>query len=144
MKQSISQSNHLKPSNLDSSYQILNRSSVIDHVLYGIVGTTLTCVLLSILSLSLTSVHATTGTASDSKTSHASVSVAAACFMTANVDVAHTATLNGGTWSGGSDYYPNGIGKTTIQTFCNDASGYSIYAVGYTGDTTDGGSTNSN
>ena len=108
----------------------------------GLVGVTA----VSGMVLSMPKTMAATGTASDNKTSQASVTVSATCSMTANIAAGdeHIATLPNGVWSGGSDYYPNGIGKTTIQTFCNDASGYSIYAVGYTGDTTDGGSTNSN
>ncbi|MBR2840025.1 hypothetical protein IKE82_01690 [Candidatus Saccharibacteria bacterium] len=119
--------------------QRISKSNQLDHILYSIVGLALGGTLLSVLTLS--SVHATTGTASDSKTSTASVTVSAACFMTANVVTAHTGTVPGGIWSGGNDYYPNGIGKTTIATFCNDASGYSMYAVGYTGDSTSGNNT---
>lgn len=51
--------------------------------------------------------------------------------MTATITTAHTATIMNGIYSGNGDY-PNGIGSTTIQTFCNDKNGYAIYAVGYT------------
>lgn len=114
-------------------------SNQIDHILYGAVGVTLCGAMLSVLTLS--SAHATSGTASDTKTSNASVTVSATCSMTANVETAHTATLPNGIWSGSQDYYPNGIGKTNIATFCNDASGYSIYAVGFTGDSMTGSNT---
>ena len=65
----------------------------------------------------------------------ASVTVESTCSMTATIAQGdeHTATLVNGTYSSGS--YPNGIGKTTIQTFCNDQNGYAIYAIGFTGDT---------
>ena len=56
--------------------------------------------------------------------------------MTGTVNTAHTATLNPGTWSGASGTtYENGIGKTTLTTFCNDNNGFSVYAIGFTGDT---------
>ncbi len=46
----------------------------------------------------------------------------------------HTATLNPGTYSGASgSEYENGIGKTTLTAICNDDNGFSIYAIGYTG-----------
>ncbi|MBR2839849.1 hypothetical protein IKE82_00745, partial [Candidatus Saccharibacteria bacterium] len=118
--------------------QNVNQSNQLNHILYSTLSVTLSITVLSVFTMPLLSAHAATGTASDSKTSQASVTVSATCSMTANIAAGdeHTATLPNGVWSGGSDYYPNGIGKTTIQTFCNDASGYSIYAVGYTGDTT--------
>lgn len=64
----------------------------------------------------------------------ASVTVESTCSMTATIAQGdeHTATLVNGTYSSGS--YPNGIGKTRIQTFCNDQGGYAIYAIGYTND----------
>ena len=61
--------------------------------------------------------------------------------MSSTVDVAHNATLSPGTYSGASgSQYENGIGKTTLTTYCNDNNGFSIYAVGFTNDT-DGANT---
>ena len=51
--------------------------------------------------------------------------------MTATTDTPHTANLHNGIYSGAD--YENGIGKTTLKTFCNDGLGYAIYAIGYTG-----------
>ena len=73
-------------------------------------------------------------------TATASVTVTSTCSMTATVNTEHTATLVNGIYSvaytnGNETPYANGIGKTTLQTFCNDAGGYAIYAVGYSGDT---------
>ncbi len=62
------------------------------------------------------------------------IDLPSSCSMNAVVDTAHTATLEMGTYSGGSDY-PNGIGKTNVSVFCNDPSGFAVYAVGFTGDT---------
>ena len=62
-------------------------------------------------------------------TTNASVRVGNFCSMTANIQPGeeHSATLIGG-------QYQSDIGKTTIQTFCNDPNGYAIYAIGYTGE----------
>ena len=72
--------------------------------------------------------------ADSSVVSTATVIIPTSCSMTANVDSEHTASLINGIYSGGNDYYPNGIGKTTLTAFCNDASGFAIYAVGFSGD----------
>ena len=61
--------------------------------------------------------------------STASVTVSASCSMTGTVITPHTATINNGQTT-------DGIGQTTLKTICNDASGFSIYAVGYGQDTT--------
>ena len=54
--------------------------------------------------------------------------VPAACTMTSTVNTAHTATANVGT-------YQENIGETTFDVICNDANGFSVYAIGYSGDT---------
>ena len=69
--------------------------------------------------------YATNGT-SDTAT----IDVGASCSITATITTEHSATMVNGTYSGTN--YPNGIGSTTLQTFCNDRNGYAIYAVGYT------------
>ena len=75
----------------------------------------------------------------DSAVSNASVTVPVSCIMSSTVDTAHNATLSPGTYSGASgSQYENGIGKTTLTTYCNDNNGFSIYAIGFTGDSYDG------
>ena len=106
------------------------------HLLYGCIGVLLCVTIVSTYSSS------TSAVTSEAKSSNASVTVSSACSMDSSVDTAHTATLPNGIFSGSSGYYPNGIGKTTITTVCNDNSGYAIYAVGYTGNTTTGGNNN--
>ena len=59
------------------------------------------------------------------------ISVPVSCTLSSSVDSAHSAKIANGT-------YQENIGKTTIKTFCNDANGYALYAVGYTGDTMTG------
>ena len=66
------------------------------------------------------------------------LSVPVACTMGGTGTTSHNATIDPGTYSGasGSDY-ENGIGKTVLTSFCNDANGFAIYAIGYTGDSYD-------
>ena len=67
----------------------------------------------------------------DSAVSNASVTVPVSCIMSSTVDVDHNATLSPGTYSGASgSQYENGIGKTTLTTYCNDRNGYVVYAIG--------------
>ncbi len=74
----------------------------------------------------------TTGVVTCSESASATVHVAEACTMTATNNTPHTAEIANGLYSGGISEYSNGIGKTTLKVVCNDASGFSIYAVGYT------------
>ena len=99
----------------------------------GLVGAT-------VVSGAALSASTNSAAALETKTSKASVTVSASCSMTATLNTEHKATLPTGTYSvnyetGGTKPYENGIGKTTINTFCNDPSGYAIYAIGYTNDT---------
>ena len=55
-----------------------------------------------------------------------SVTVPESCSLTSSVGITHTAEIENGV-------YANNIGETTINAFCNDAEGFSIYAVGYSG-----------
>lgn len=93
----------------------------------------LTC---SLLSLSLTSTFVLSSNhvvADDDTVTDVSITVPIACTMQGTGTV-HTAILNPGTYSGtpGSEY-ENGIGKTTLTAICNDDNGFSIYAIGFTG-----------
>ena len=105
-------------------------------VLGGLVGLMLLSG--SLLATSNSSVSAET--VSNSTTSNASVSVVfvESCSMTATVDTAHSAAIPNGIYSGSSDYYPNGIGQTTLKVACNDPNGFSLYAIGYTGEQYEG------
>ncbi len=74
----------------------------------------------------------------ESTSSTASVTVPEACTMTSTTNTPHTATLTPNTYSGASgSEYENGIGKTTMTVICNDDNGFSIYAIGYTGNSYD-------
>ena len=87
--------------------------------LTGIIGLTL----LSGLALTLPTASADTDIVDD-----VSIEVPAACALTSTLDTNHTAEVNNGV------YEPN-IGKTTLKVTCNDSGGFSIYAIGFTGDT---------
>ena len=92
--------------------------------------------LIAITGISGAVLHSTIVSADDSSTDTLLIDVPISCTMSGNIDTAHNATLNNGTYSGASgSEYENGIGKTTLTTFCNDQNGFSIYAVGYTGNT---------
>ena len=56
------------------------------------------------------------------------VTIPASCTLTSTETAAHTKSITSGTTE-------TGIGTTTFKVACNDASGYAIYAVGYTNDT---------
>ena len=74
----------------------------------------------------------------DSAVDDIAITVPVSCTMSGNIATGqeHTATLQPGTYSGASgSAYENGIGKTTLTTFCNDYNGFSIYAIGFTEDT---------
>ena len=104
-----------------------NRSSMTK----GIVMTSSGLMLLTLLTGILLSSEV--ARAEDSVVSTASITVPISCTMT-GAGTAHTATLNPGTYSGASgSEYENGIGKTTLTAICNDDNGFSIYAIGYTG-----------
>lgn len=70
----------------------------------------------------------------NSTTDAINITVPVSCTMS-GVTIPHTATLNPDTYSGASgSEYEDGIGKTTLTVFCNDNNGFSIYAIGYTGE----------
>ena len=73
--------------------------------------------------------------ADDSSVTTATITVPMACSMSSMTDTAHTAEVPNGIDSRGQDYYPDGIGQTTLKVYCNDNEGFSIYAVGYSDDT---------
>lgn len=101
-------------------------------VLISIVGGLLGITICSGLALSSAKTYADNNTVVDD----VSIEVPAACSMSGTVVDNHTATLLPGTYSAESgSEYESGIGTTTLTTFCNDNNGFSIYAVGFTGET---------
>ncbi len=98
------------------------------------INVVLFCVLFIITLLSGLILISSKSRAAGTTTSNATVTVGAACSMTGALDTAHDATLDGGTYSGNTASYANGIGRTTLRAFCNDSNGFAIYAIGFTGD----------
>ena len=102
----------------------INKDPVNRASLFCLAGS-LSFVLFSAVVLSSLRTSATT-----SHEDQISITVPAACTMGGDVASGeeHATTLTPGTYSGNE-----GIGKTTLTTFCNDYNGFSIYAIGYTG-----------
>ena len=70
--------------------------------------------------LSSTTTHAE----DDSAVDNVAITVPVACSLTPTLDSAHTATISPNTRE-------ESIGLTTLKAVCNDSSGFSIYAVGF-------------
>ena len=64
----------------------------------------------------------------DSSVDEVDITVPLSCTMSGSGMTSHSASIANGT-------YNSNIGETTITTFCNDNSGFAIYAIGYTDDT---------
>ena len=76
--------------------------------------------------------------ADDTAVVQTSITVPVACTLRGTGTDSHTATLAPNTYSGASGTeYENGIGKTTLTAICNDDNGFSIYAIGFTGNSYD-------
>ena len=76
--------------------------------------------------------------ADDTAVVQTSITVPVACTLRGTGTDSHTATLAPNTYSGASgSEYENGIGKTTLTAICNDDNGFSIYAIGFTGNSYD-------
>ena len=67
-------------------------------------------------------------TVSDSETDSLTLTLSTSCTLSSSLEEAHTASLNGG-------QYEDDIGITKVNAYCNDNNGYSIYAIGSSGDT---------
>ena len=121
-----------KPSNHNNSI-----TSASDRIELIVLGTAIG--FLGLAASIMTSIR-TNAAGEDSVEDNVAITVPTACTMGGSIATGneHTATLLPGTYSGTSDSgYENGIGKTTLTVFCNDYNGFSIYAVGYTGDSMD-------
>ncbi len=58
-----------------------------------------------------------------SSSDNLAISVPSSCTLSSSVDSEHSASIVNGR-------YEEGIGTTTLSTFCNDKNGYSVYAIG--------------
>ena len=78
-------------------------------------------VILSVASLSFTTVFA------DDIIDQININVPISCSMSGVGVNSHNSNVYNG-------IYTSDIGTTTIDVFCNDGEGFSIYAIGFTGD----------
>ena len=96
----------------------------INHIITGI--------LVSVTVLASAFLSATKVSADETKVSKtASVTVPDACTMTGTGMNSHTAEIANGN-------YVSEIGSTTLKIICNDGGGFSVYAIGFTGDAYEG------
>ncbi len=65
--------------------------------------------------------------ADDSVVDDVAFTVPVSCTMTGTGQNSHNANVTNGT-------YEYDIGTTTLKVLCNDSEGFSIYAIGFTGD----------
>ena len=93
------------------------------HINYIITGGLLSVIIIA--SAAMTSINVNADDAVD----EVNITVPTACTMGGTIvqGEEHSTSLQPGT-------YESGIGKTTLTTYCNDPGGFSIYAIGFTGD----------
>ncbi|MBR3122409.1 hypothetical protein IKF28_03135 [Candidatus Saccharibacteria bacterium] len=91
----------------------------------------------SLLSITLLSglVLASNSVSAEDVVDQINITVPVSCTLSGTGQGTHNETIENGT-------YESNIGTTTIKAFCNDNTGFAIYAAGYTGDEI--GGTNSN
>lgn len=94
----------------------------------------ITLALIATTAISTATLSSHLASASDNAVTTTAITVPVSCSMIGVTNTTHTADIPNGIDSRGNDYYPDGIGTTTIKAYCNDSEGFSIYAVGYTGD----------
>ena len=66
--------------------------------------------------------------ADDSAVDTTTITVPVSCTMSSTGNHSHTAEINNG-------QYNSSVGETTISAFCNDNAGFTVYAIGYSGET---------
>ena len=117
---------------MEKSYSNINHQDPVNHILGFCLASLLSFAFVSAIIMSSLHIFAVT-----SQEDEVSITVPSSCTMGGNIASGdeHTTTLTPGTYSGDDSDYANGIGKTTLTTFCNDYNGFSIYAIGYTGNT---------
>ena len=98
-------------------------SSRIDFFYYIFRNILLVSIPLAIVSAFILGFNMPHGSARISSSDNLAISVPSSCTLSSSVDEAHSASIVNGR-------YEEGIGTTTLSTFCNDKNGYSIYAIG--------------
>ena len=88
------------------------------HFFRNILVVSLPLLVISFLVLSIS--HSS---ARISSSDNLAISVPSSCTLSSSVDSEHSASIVNGR-------YEEGIGTTTLSTFCNDKNGYSVYTIG--------------
>ena len=99
----------------------------IDFFYYAFRNVTICLISLLVLSVFIFTIPHSSATISDSSADSVTLTLSTSCTLSSSVLKAHNANLNGG-------QYKEDIGNTRINAYCNDNNGYSIYAIGYSGD----------
>ena len=103
-------------------------NSRVDFFYYAFRNILLVGIPLVIVSALVLSLPHSSATVSDLETDSLTLTLSTSCTLSSLVEEAHNASLNGG-------QYEKGIGITKVNAYCNDNNGYSIYAIGSSGDT---------
>ena len=82
---------------------------------------------LIVISAFILSISHSSATDSNSGADNITLRLSTSCTISSNVISEHSIDLNGG-------QYATDIGNTKVSTYCNDNNGYSIYAIGSSGD----------
>lgn len=98
--------------------QITTKTDFYYHFFKSILLISFPLLAISVLALSIP--HSS---ADNSSLDNVTVSIPTACTLSATIDSEHSVSTLGGT-------YTDDIGETTMKTICNDANGFSIYAIG--------------
>ena len=106
-------------------YSLVN--SRIDFFYYTFRNILLVSLPLVVISALILSLPHSSATVSDLETDSLTLTLSTSCTLSSSVEEAHNASLNGG-------QYEEGIGITKVNAYCNDNNGYSIYAIGSSGD----------
>ena len=105
-------------------------SSRIDFFYYAfrnILLVSIPLLILSALILGLSTSHSSAVGSGSSGTDNVQLVLSTSCTVNAVVTSEHTVSLNGG-------QLDNNVGNTKLSAYCNDNNGYSIYAIGSSGD----------
>ena len=98
-------------------------SSRVDFFYYTFRNVLLVSVPLLVVCAFVLGLSVSRSSARVSSSDNLAISVPSSCTLSSSVDEVHSASIVNGR-------YEEGIGTTTLSTFCNDKNGYSVYAIG--------------
>ena len=104
---------------------VLDKTTFFYHTFRNALLVFLPLLVISALVLFGLSLHAS-ATISNSEADTITLNLSTSCTISSTLINEHTINLNGG-------QYGTNIGNTKVNAYCNDNNGYSIYAIGYSG-----------